>query len=178
MIDSQINLICLAEESGTINRFFPSEYGTDIEYFPHSKDEKPHQQKLKVRAYIREHVKRLEYTYLVTGPYADSYIGPTKAAPDAGSFNVLTKEATILGDGEGRVSLTTMAEYVLLSHCDPISLTYSKCWQASRGSPEAPRAVQKLRPQSQLLHDHTKRHLRRICKTDWRRLETNLATST
>ncbi|KAF2759840.1 NAD(P)-binding protein [Pseudovirgaria hyperparasitica] len=108
VIDSQINLIRLAEQSSSINRFFPSEYGTDIEYFPHSNTEKPHQLKLKVRKYIKDNVKRLEYTYLVTGPYADFYIG--RGPKDAGDFDVVAKEATLLGDGQGRISLTTMAD--------------------------------------------------------------------
>lgn len=110
VIGEQINLLKLAEQTENIVRFFPSEYGTDIEYSAASASEKPHQQKLKVRKYIRESVKRLEYTYLVTGPYADLYVGALSAAPDAGSFDVEAKKAVLLGDGEGNISLTTMAD--------------------------------------------------------------------
>ncbi|KAK0642275.1 Isoflavone reductase-like protein P3 [Lasiodiplodia hormozganensis] len=108
VIAEQINLIKLAEQSPSIKRFFPSEYGTDIKYGPQSATEKPHQQKLKVRAYLEsDAVKRLEYTYVVTGPYADLYIQKSVATA-AGSFDVQAKKATLLGDGEGKISLTTM----------------------------------------------------------------------
>jgi hypothetical protein len=112
VIDTQIPLIALAEATPNVKRFFPSEYGTDIEYGPKSPTEKPHQQKLKVRKYIRENVKRLEYTYLVTGPYADGYIGAPRADPRMGSFDVKNKKAFLLGSGKDKVALTTMAEYV------------------------------------------------------------------
>ena len=96
-------------QAPTVKRFFPSEYGTDIEYGPNSKNEKPHQLKLKVRKYIHDNVRKLQYTYLVTGPYADLYIGKTKDE-NGGSFDVLGKKATLLGTGKERISLTTMRE--------------------------------------------------------------------
>ncbi|OJD31376.1 isoflavone reductase family protein [Diplodia corticola] len=109
VIAEQIGLIKLAEQSPSIARFFPSEYGTDIKYGPQSATEKPHQLKLKVRAYLEsDAVNRLEYTYLVTGPYADLYIQKSAHAPEAGTFDVRAKKATLLGDGDGRISLTTM----------------------------------------------------------------------
>lgn len=50
----QVELLRLADEpASSVQWFFPSEYGTDIEYDATSKDEKPHQNKLKVRAFIR-----------------------------------------------------------------------------------------------------------------------------
>ena len=106
----QIPLIKVAEESDTIKRFFCSEYGTDIEYGPQSAIEKPHQQKLKVRKYICENVKRLEHTYLVTGPYAEMYLMATRGNPAVGSFDVAAKKAYLLGDGNGKISLTTMPD--------------------------------------------------------------------
>ncbi|EQB51239.1 NmrA-like family protein [Colletotrichum gloeosporioides Cg-14] len=84
VIEKQIDLIKLAEETDSVKWFFPSEYGTDIEYGPKSPNEKPHQAKLKVRKYIRENVKRLKYTYLVTGPYVDMYLSLAPVAPEAG----------------------------------------------------------------------------------------------
>lgn len=113
MLAEQINLIKLAEASQTIKRFFPSEYGTDIDYCPQSANEKPHQQKLKARKYIRDNVRRLEYTYLVTGPYVDLYISNAKSS-EYGSFNVKAKKAVLLGTGNEPVSFTTMAEWVTL----------------------------------------------------------------
>ncbi|KAL1627848.1 hypothetical protein SLS54_002114 [Diplodia seriata] len=114
VIAEQINLIKLAEQAPSIKRFFPSEYGTDIKYGPQSATEKPHQLKLKVRAYLEsDAVKRLEYTYLVTGPYADLYIQKSGASAELGTFDVRAKKATLLGDGDGKISLTTMDELVV-----------------------------------------------------------------
>ncbi|ETI21947.1 hypothetical protein G647_06017 [Cladophialophora carrionii CBS 160.54] len=107
-IEKQINLITWAEQAG-VRRFFTSEYGTDIEYWPQSAHEPPHQLKLKVRAHMKT-MKRLEYTYLVTGPYSDLYFGTMKARPELGQFDVKEKKAVLLGDGEGPVSFTAMAD--------------------------------------------------------------------
>jgi hypothetical protein len=104
---AQIPLIQWASETN-VTRFFPSEYGTDIEYSPASAHEKPHQLKLKVRAHAKT-VKNLEFTYLVTGPYSDLYFGKT-VRPEIGAFDVRAKKAVLLGDGKGRVSFTAMAE--------------------------------------------------------------------
>jgi hypothetical protein len=94
-----------------VKRFFPSEYGTDIEYGPKSAHEVPHQQKLKVRAALRE-TSGLDYTYVVTGPYADgrAYLSPGHGSPELGSFNVKAKTAFLLGDSKGKISLTTPTE--------------------------------------------------------------------
>jgi hypothetical protein len=110
VIAEQIELIRLAETTESIKRFFPSEYGTDIEFGPKSPVEKPHQLKLKVRKYIKEEVKRLEYTYLVTGPYADLFIGKARGDPRSGTFDVQAKKAVLLGTGDEKIALTTMAE--------------------------------------------------------------------
>jgi hypothetical protein len=109
VIEKQINLIRLADDSSDVKWFFPSEYGTDIEYSPQSKDELPHQQKLKVRNYIKEHVRNLAYTYVVTGPYPELFIG---AFPDpkAGTFDVKSRTATIIGTGAEKIGFTTMPE--------------------------------------------------------------------
>jgi NmrA-like family len=109
VIAQQIPLIQWASET-SVRRFFPSEYGTDIEYSPQSASEKPHQQKLKVRHYMAT-VKNLEWTYLVTGPYSDLYFASNRSRPEVGSFEVKEKRAWLLGDGKGRVSFTAMAEY-------------------------------------------------------------------
>jgi len=109
IIDAQIKLLEVAESTPHVKYFYPSEYGTDIEYGPQSKNEKPHQLKLKVRKYIKDNIHRLQYTYLVTGPYADLYIGKTRDEK-AGSFDVLGRKATLLGTGKERISLTTMRE--------------------------------------------------------------------
>ncbi|KEF56233.1 uncharacterized protein A1O9_07814 [Exophiala aquamarina CBS 119918] len=107
-IEKQIKLITWAEQVG-VRRFFTSEYGTDIEYWPESSKEPPHQLKLKVRAHMKT-MKRLEYTYLVTGPYSDLYFGAMKTKPEIGHFDVKEKTAVLLGDGEGPVSFTAMAD--------------------------------------------------------------------
>lgn len=111
VIASQIPLLALAEQTPNIKRFFPSEYGTDIEHGPKSPNEKPHQQKLKVRKYIRENVKRVEVTYLVTGPYVDGYIGaPNRGDVRLGGFDVKGRKAYLLGSGGEKVAFTTMTE--------------------------------------------------------------------
>lgn len=109
-IAKQIQLIQWAEESG-VQWFFPSEYGTDIEYGPQSKDEKPHQQKLQVRRFIRDKVHRLQVTYLVTGPYFESWvIGRVPDLEVSPGYDVDRKEALLIEDGEGRIGFTTMPE--------------------------------------------------------------------
>ncbi|KAL2415840.1 Reductase efuL [Exophiala dermatitidis] len=107
-IEKQINLITWAEQAG-VRRFFASEYGTDIEYWPESAQEPPHQLKLKVRAHMKT-MRRLEHTYLVTGPYSDLYFGTLKTRPELGEFDVKAKKAVLLGDGDGPVSFTAMAD--------------------------------------------------------------------
>jgi hypothetical protein len=111
-ISKQIPLIKWAAEC-KIRRFYASEYGTDIEYWPEkSAYEPPHQLKLKVRAAMTEVRKwsDIEYTYLVTGPYSDLYFGPFTSQPELGSFNVKEKKAVLLGTGDEEVSFTAMAE--------------------------------------------------------------------
>jgi hypothetical protein len=110
---TQIPLIKLAEASSSINYFYPSEYGTDIEYNSSSATEKPHQLKLQVRKYIRENTKNLKVTYLVTGPYSDLYFGASPE-PQAGTFNVKDHKATLLGTGDEKVSFTTEKDVGLL----------------------------------------------------------------
>ncbi|KAL4740264.1 hypothetical protein BDV11DRAFT_204455 [Aspergillus similis] len=100
VIAQQVHLVQWADESPHIKRFLPSEYGTDIEYSPASANEKPHQQKLKVRAAIRE-TKNLEYAFVVTAPSKN---------PRGGSFDVKNKKAVLLGDGKGRISLVACAD--------------------------------------------------------------------
>lgn len=114
VIHKQLLLVKLAERHPDVKRFFPSEYGTDIEYGPSSVNEKPHQQKLKVRAALRD-VKKLEYTYVVTGPYGDAdnglYLGASPIENEArGTFDVHRKCAVLLGTGEDKISLTTMRD--------------------------------------------------------------------
>ncbi|KAL8281592.1 hypothetical protein RB600_005157 [Gaeumannomyces tritici] len=98
-----MELIRLAEASGTVKWFFPSEYGTDIEHNERSAGEKPHQVKLAVRRMIRDEIKRLHVTYLVTGPYFDMWV-------TAGNFDAARREANVMDDGEGRIGFCTMPD--------------------------------------------------------------------
>jgi NmrA-like family len=112
IIAQQLDWIDAATAAPSVKRFFPSEYGTDVEYDETSKGEVPHQQKLKVRAKLREAEKEgkgLEYTFVVTGPFAYGYLG--KGSPAIGGFDVNARKATVLGDGKGRTILTTDPEY-------------------------------------------------------------------
>ncbi|KAE8452069.1 hypothetical protein EG329_002235 [Mollisiaceae sp. DMI_Dod_QoI] len=106
-IAQQIEWVKLAVQAPTVKRFFPSEFGTDIEYGPESVNEVPHQQKLKVRTALKEASQSgLEYTYVVTGPFAGGYLS-AGWVPEIGSFDVKAKKAVVLGDGKGKISLTT-----------------------------------------------------------------------
>ena len=112
-IEAQVELIRLADAHPDVKRFFPSEYGTDIEYGPSSVNEIPHQKKIQVRAAIRA-TKNLDHTFVVTGPYADGdrglYFGANPIEKKAGTFDVKNKEATVIGDGNLKISFTTMRE--------------------------------------------------------------------
>ncbi|KJX93515.1 isoflavone reductase family protein [Zymoseptoria brevis] len=114
VIDKQLLLIQLADKHPDVMKFLPSEYGTDIEYWPSSANEKPHQLKLKARALLKT-IQNLEYTYVVTGPYGDSDGGLYLSAKspereEEGTFDVQRKRAVLLGDGKGKISLSTMRD--------------------------------------------------------------------
>ena len=109
----QIPLIRLAAASPSVKLFLPSEYGTDIAYGPASANEKPHQQKLKVRAVLENEISRqdLDYAYVVTGPFAEMYLHFAPGLEEAGGWDVSAQKAVLLGEkGADRVSLTTMKE--------------------------------------------------------------------
>lgn len=112
VLAAQVELIRLAEESASVKWFFPSEYGTDIEYDASSKDEKPHQTKLKVREFIRNHVKRVQCTYLVTGPYIDMYLTLIPGVEVIGGYDVRSRKAVVVGSGNDAVGFTSMPECV------------------------------------------------------------------
>jgi len=108
-LQHQIDLLKWAEESDSVKWFLPSEFGTDIEHnTDKSPNEKPHQLKLKVRKYVREQIKRLKVTYVVTGPYFDMWINLVPGAEVVGGFDSATKQAYIIDDGEGKVGFCTM----------------------------------------------------------------------
>jgi hypothetical protein len=110
VLAQQIRLLTLAEESPSVRWFFPSEYGTDVEYSPKSANEKPHQLKLAVRKHIREHIKRVKHTYLVTGPYIDMWLSASPGLEAVGGYDLQTKTAYVIDDGEGKVGFVTMPE--------------------------------------------------------------------
>jgi hypothetical protein len=110
---TQIPLLTLAESLPHIHHFYPSEYGTDIEFSAStSPHEPPHQLKLQVRRHIRDNVRRLKVTYLVTGPYPEMWMTPPPGgkARMVGGFDVRRREAVVMGDGEGKVGFTAMPE--------------------------------------------------------------------
>lgn len=108
VIAEQVNWIPALIEAPSVKRFFPSEYGTDIEYYGPNSKEPPHQNKLKVRAALKAS-SGLDYTYVVTGPFAYGYLSPGSVA-GIGGFDVKEKKAVLLGDGKGKISLTTEDE--------------------------------------------------------------------
>lgn len=110
-IAKQADLIRIANDLPGVVRFIPSEAGTDIAYDETSAQERPHQQKLRIRALLEsEEISNITYTFLVTGPFADLYVGVMADEPQLGSFDIAARRATLLGDGEGRISLTTMTD--------------------------------------------------------------------
>jgi nucleoside-diphosphate-sugar epimerase len=108
-LTTQTKLVELAEASESVKWLFPSEYGTDIEHNTKSPNEKPHQNKLALRKYIRENVTKLHITYLVTGPYFDMWVN-ARADPKMGGFDPANKQAYVINDGEGRVGFCTMPD--------------------------------------------------------------------
>ena len=114
VISAQLELIRLADKHPDVKRFFPSEYGTDVEHNAGSGAELPHQAKLKVRAALKAS-RDLEYTYIVTGPYANAdrglYLSAAPSETEAsGSFDVKRKRAVLLGDPDTKINLTTMRD--------------------------------------------------------------------
>ena len=106
VIAIQVPLVQWAAESG-VKKFFPSEYGTDIDYSPQSRGEKPHQAKWKVREAIEK--SGLEYTYVVVGPYPEMFL-TSKLPAEYGTFDPKAKKATLLGTGDDKISFTAMPE--------------------------------------------------------------------
>ena len=106
----QLELLRLAEESDSVRWFFPSEYGTDVEYDASSANEKPHKNKLKVRAYIRDNLNKVKTTSVVTGPYLDMFFRLKEDAKAAGGFDLASKKAVVIESGNGNVGFTTMPE--------------------------------------------------------------------
>lgn len=109
-IPMQINLIKWAEEGESIKRYFPSEFGTDVEYSRWSTQQRIHQEKLKVRSFIREKTQALEHTYLMTGPYGDGYIVPIPPIPQIGSYDAKAHTAWLLEPVEQKICFTTRTD--------------------------------------------------------------------
>lgn len=107
----QLELLRLAdEEASGVRWFFPSEYGTDVEHNARSAAEQPHQMKLRVRQFVREEIKRVKVTYMVTGPYFDMWVDTVPGLRVAGGFVKETKEAFVINEGQDRVGFCTMWE--------------------------------------------------------------------
>ncbi|KAI3326367.1 NAD(P)-binding protein [Xylariaceae sp. AK1471] len=87
---AQIELIRLTEES--------------------TSGERTHQNKLKVREFIRNGIKRLKYTYLVTGPYVDMYLNFVPGAEALGGYDVSSRRAVVIGSGNDAVGFTSMPD--------------------------------------------------------------------
>jgi hypothetical protein len=109
-LQHQIGLLRLAEASDSVKWFLPSEFGTDIEHNEKSPNERPHQLKLEVRRYIRENLKRVKVTYVVTGPYFDMWVNTVPGFEIAGGFNPDLKKAYVIEDGNGNIGFCTMSE--------------------------------------------------------------------
>ncbi|KOS19061.1 Isoflavone reductase [Escovopsis weberi] len=109
-IGAQAEMIRQAERSGSVRWFLPSEFGTDTQHGERSAHERPHQAKRMVHRLVRDEVRRLKVTYVVTGPYFDMW-ADTPALRDAlGGFDVGGRRAVVAGDGEQKISFTTKTD--------------------------------------------------------------------
>lgn len=64
-----------------------------------------------MRKFIRENIKQLQVTYVVTGPYFESWVGRLPGLFDVcPGYDAKTKSALLIEDGEGRVGFTTMPD--------------------------------------------------------------------
>ncbi len=63
-----------------------------------------------MRSFALSRIKRLKVTYVVTGPYFDMWVNAIPGMEPAGGFKPDTKEAYLVGDGEGKVGFCTMWE--------------------------------------------------------------------
>ncbi|RFU78332.1 isoflavone reductase family [Trichoderma arundinaceum] len=109
-LEHQFELIRLADETKSVQWFFPSEYGTDPDHDPSSVHEKPHQLKRRVRKIFAEQVQHLKPTYLVVGPYIEMWVSGGGLKDAFGGFDVEKKEAALLGDGEQPIGFTAMED--------------------------------------------------------------------
>ncbi|AEO63707.1 ad2177a1-5537-42ab-806c-77fb2e0bcbd6 [Thermothielavioides terrestris] len=109
-LQHQIELLRLAEASESVKWFLPSEFGTDIEHNDKSPNERPHQLKLQVRKYIRENLKRVQVTYVVTGPYFDMWVDAAPGYEIVGGFFPEKKQAYVAEDGNGKIGFCTMSD--------------------------------------------------------------------
>jgi NAD(P)-dependent dehydrogenase (short-subunit alcohol dehydrogenase family) len=106
----QLKLLDLAEKTESVKWFLPSEFGTDIEHNDKSPNERPHQVKLQVRKHIRENIKRLKVTFVVTGPYFDMWVNAAPGLEIAGGFVPEKKLAYVIEKGDDKVGFCTMPE--------------------------------------------------------------------
>ena len=92
---------------------------------------------MKVRAALRDAEAKgqeLDYTYVVTGPFAYGYLGAGHVSPELGAYDVKKKAAVLLGDGKGKISIATPPEYVpCIAPPDPADII-SQCRQTYRES--------------------------------------------
>lgn len=106
-----------------------TEYGTDIRYDPvTSPHEKPHQNKLSTRAHIEKIVSSdpsaLEFTYVVTGPFLDTFLFASGGRPagydaSAGTYSIVgPKDASQQRIISGTTYVDT-GKYVLSSVLTP-----------------------------------------------------------
>lgn len=160
-------------EKSLVKRFFPSEFGTDIEYGPESIHEIPYQQKLKVTDALRK-TSRLEYACIVTGPYADgvepAFFGPCAAALEIGSYEVKTKTAILIGDGTGKISFTSPQEYVFeAQQLKKKNANLLQRWNACCSSTAPSSAIEKQSVEGQLIYDNPQTDSARFRETMRRR---------
>ncbi|TKY75165.1 Isoflavone reductase protein [Spatholobus suberectus] len=110
----QVNIITAIKEAGNIKRFFPSDFGNDVDRV-HAVE--PAKSLFAVKAQIRRTIeaKGIPYTYVSTNSFA-GYFLPTFAQPGATAPPPPKHKVIILGDGNPKEAPLPIKVGLAISH--------------------------------------------------------------
>ncbi|KAK9990371.1 hypothetical protein SO802_025356 [Lithocarpus litseifolius] len=125
-IADQVNIIAAIKEAGDIKRFFPSEFGVDVD---RAKAVDPIKHLLMVKASIRRSIEAegIPYTYLVCNGFAGYFLPNFGIAYTGGTFTAPPPrdKVEIIGDGNTKVIYSKeedIATYTIKAVDDPRTL--------------------------------------------------------
>ncbi|KAK9990369.1 hypothetical protein SO802_025354 [Lithocarpus litseifolius] len=125
-IADQVNIIAAIKEAGNIKRFFPSEFGVDVD---RAKAVDPVKHHLGVKASIRRSIEAegIPYTYLVCNGFAGYFLPNFGIAYTGGTFTAPPPrdKVEIIGDGNTKVIFSKeedIATYTIKAVDDPRTL--------------------------------------------------------